>query len=107
MTNNDLAAAERVRRAETCESLCSIYDEADFQVAFNRYTWDRMEVVKAYLAQQPTYADLARELAEAKAEIERLKALLLKARPLIVQKFNVSEPWVVNEIDAALEQRGK
>jgi hypothetical protein len=63
--------------------------------------------VESQHAQQPTYADLAKQLAEARAECERLRTLLLKARPLIVQKFDVSKPWVVNEIDAALAAPGK
>ncbi len=57
----------------------------------------------AFHRERSTEADGVR-LAEQAATIERLKALLRKARPLVKQDFDVSKPWVVNEIDAELSK---
>ena len=35
----------------------------------------------------------------------KLEQLLEKAKPLIIQKFDVSTPWLVNEIEVALKDK--
>jgi len=75
-TNNETtAAAERVRRMNNGEDLRTIYDCRLAVDAVPNGQRDMVTLAQAYLAQQPTYADLARELAEAKAECTRLNRL--------------------------------
>jgi len=67
MTNEPTAAAERVRRVRDLEPVEVVYRD-DFEGAEWAYSNDLSALAVEYVNQQPTYADLARELAEAKAQ---------------------------------------
>jgi len=88
-TDNDTtAAAERVRRVRDLEPVEVVYGD-DFEGAEWAYSNDLSALAVEYVNQQPTYTDLAKQLAEAKAQA----AAIDDATPLtpeMVMKRNIS-----------------
>jgi len=90
ITNNDTtAAAERVRRLLNGESVLAVYGGGVKGCV--QYTVDRKDLSDALALQQPTYADLTRELVEARAECEREKREHLATQELHERSMRMIE----------------